>query len=118
MRTALSVVFSILILALVICVLSAMRSKRSIGKNVANLIVGLIIPIFGNLIIIITSDQILANVGYDIYFLGMDASVISLLFFAHVPFPYYYAHRVCATMDRIRKAHDARHGSAFSVLQS
>ena len=83
MRTALSVVFSILILALVICVLSAMRSKRSIGKNVANLIIGLTIPIFGNLIIIITSDQILANVGYDIYFLGMDASVISLLFFAH-----------------------------------
>ena len=83
MRTALSVVFSILILALVICVLSAMRSKRSIGKNVANLLVGLTIPIFGNLIIIITSDQIIANVGYDVYFLGMDVSVVALLFFAH-----------------------------------
>ncbi len=83
MRLALSVVFILLILSLSICDMFAIRSKRPIGKYVAILLIGLTIPVLGNLIIIATSNRVIANVGYNVYFLGMDAAVISLLFFTH-----------------------------------
>ena len=81
MRTALSVIFAVLIVALNVCVVFSLRSKKPIGKYVANLLVGLIIPVLGNLILIVTTDQSIANFGCNVYFLGMDAAVISLLFF-------------------------------------
>lgn len=83
MRTVLSVIFVLLIIALLLCVVFSLRSKKPIGKSVANLLVGLTIPVLGNLILIVTSVQLFAEFGCNVYFLGMDAAVISLLFFTH-----------------------------------
>ena len=83
MRAVLSVVFAVLIMSLVLCVIFALRSKRPLSKNVATLLVGLTIPVLGNLILIVSTDRILSTIGCYVYFLGMDAAVISLLFFTY-----------------------------------
>ena len=83
MRTALSVVFSILIIALVICQVFARRSKKPIGRAVAFLLAGMATPVLGNLIIITASNQLIATIGYYVYFLGMDTAVYSIWFFMH-----------------------------------
>lgn len=78
MRTALSVVFGILILALLVCMELARRSKKPIGKHVAFVLAGLAIPVLGNMIIILSTEKLLSLVGYYIYFLGMDAAAYSI----------------------------------------
>ena len=83
MRTVLSVVFSILIISLVVCTILTRRSKKAIKYSVAFLIAGLAIPVLGNLIIIITAKQIVATIGYYIYFLGMDTAILSLWNFTY-----------------------------------
>ena len=83
MRTTLSIVFSLLIVSLLICAVLALRSKKPVGRSVANLLVALTIPVLGNLILIASSDDIIATVGCYIYFLGMDASVCSVFYFTH-----------------------------------
>ena len=83
MRTIASVVFAVLIISLAVCAVFSVRSKRRIGKYVAAMLFGLLVPILGNLIIIISSDKILSYIGYNVYFIGMDASVMSILAFTH-----------------------------------
>ena len=83
MRASLSVLFALLIVSLLICAVLALRSKKPVGRNIANLLVALAIPVLGNLILIASSDDIIANVGCYIYFLGMDASVCSIFYFTH-----------------------------------
>ena len=83
MRTAISVIFALLITSLIVCVVLSARSKKPMGKPVSNLLSGLTIPVLGNLVIIFSVDQGIAEFGYNIYFLGMDFGVISLLFFTY-----------------------------------
>lgn len=78
MRTALSIVFGILILALLVCMELSRRSKKPIGKNVAFAMAGLAVPVLGNLIIIASTEKMLSLVGYYIYFFGMDIAVYSI----------------------------------------
>jgi len=83
MRASLSILFALLIVSLLICAVLALRSKKPVGRYVANLLVALAIPVLGNLILIASSDDIIATVGCYIYFLGMDASVCSIFYFTH-----------------------------------
>ena len=78
MRTSLSITFSLLIIALLICFIFAKKTKKSVGNIVAFLIFSMALPVIGNLIIIISTDQLASNAGYYIYFLGMDAAVYSI----------------------------------------
>ena len=45
------------------------------------MLMSLIPPIAGNLIVVIASNELLANVGYYMYFLGMDLTMIAVLNF-------------------------------------
>ncbi len=81
MRTALSVVFIVLIISLIICADYARRSKKKIGKIVCFLLAGLSVPVIGNLLIIIFSDQFWSLIGYSVYFLGMDIAIYELWHF-------------------------------------
>ena len=84
MRLVLSVVFSILIIMLLVCMFFAKKSKKPIGNAVSFVLSGLIIPVLGNLILIATSDKTYATSGYYIYFLGMDIAVYSIWHFTLV----------------------------------
>ena len=81
MRLGVSVLITILLVALFICLVSARMSKKSIKGYVAFLIAGMSCPVVGNLILIASSNQMLSNIGCYVYFLGMDTAVFSLYHF-------------------------------------
>ena len=83
MRIVLSIIFMIFLVALSVCMVVAMRSKKAIGKYVACMICGIIPPIAGNLILMLTTNYTVAMVGFYIYFLGMDTTIYSILTFSH-----------------------------------
>lgn len=83
MRLTVSVVFIVLIIALMVCIVFARRSKKAIGNYVAFLLAGMASPVLGNLILIIATNETVANIGCYIYFLGMDTAVYSILHFAY-----------------------------------
>ena len=80
-RQVFSIICLVLIAALFICRYISLRSPRKIRTSVAMLLWALIPPVAGNLLIISTSNVILANIGYYIYFLGMNFVMLSLLRF-------------------------------------
>lgn len=83
MRTWLSVIFGILIIALLVCLVIAKKSKKPIGNALAFLLAGLTIPVLGNLILIISTQRTISTIGCYIYFIGMDCAIYSLWYFTH-----------------------------------
>ena len=83
MRILLAAVLFVFITALVVCMILSLRSKKSIGRYVASLISGVIPPIVGNLILMLSTNHTISMLGFYIYFLGMDATVYSLLRFSY-----------------------------------
>lgn len=82
MRTLISIIFLLLILAMGICAVVARRSRKSDGMPVTMLLLTLIVPVIGNLILVLTGQRNLALAGYYIHFLGMDLAVFALLRFS------------------------------------
>ena len=72
MRKAFASVIMILTAVLCVCIFFARRSIKPIGRNVAALIAALIPPMIGNLLIIMTQDHLVADIGSYMYFIGMD----------------------------------------------
>ena len=81
MRAAFFIIFSALVVTFGICASKAIRSPKSIGRAVGLLLCALIPPVIGNAIIIISGDKSLSTVGYYIYFLGMNCTMLALIFF-------------------------------------
>ena len=81
MRVEYTIIFSILCIVLTVCTITAMRMRaaKAIGGAVAFFVCALLPPVVGNLIIIATQNKYVAQVGYYIYFIGMDVMVYSLL---------------------------------------
>jgi diguanylate cyclase (GGDEF)-like protein len=66
---------------LLVCALLARRSKKAIAPEVATLLLSLAFPIMGNLLIIFSTDWLVARIGCYIYYIGLDFAIISLLRF-------------------------------------
>ena len=82
MRTAFSILYISMALALAGCSMLAMKSHKTIGPSVALLVASLIPPVIGNLFLIMSSNQLISTAGCYIYFLGMDLVMYSLLRFS------------------------------------
>ena len=82
MRIVFSVVFIVAILGVLVCSYLAKQSKRSIGSAVAFLMESFTLPVLGNLFLILFTSEIMAWIGYYIYFLGMDVMMFALIRFA------------------------------------
>ncbi|MBQ2054138.1 MAG: EAL domain-containing protein [Eubacterium sp.] len=82
MTESIAITLILLILALIVCAILAYRSERSIGKSVFLFVLCIIPPVFGNLVIICSPNDILSFIGYYFYFLGMDLMVYSMLSFS------------------------------------
>ena len=78
MRKAFASVIMILTAVLCVCIFFARRSRKPIGKNVAALVAALIPPMIGNLLIIMTQDHLVADIGSYMYFLGMDLIMFAM----------------------------------------
>ena len=85
MRKAFASLIMILTAVLCVCIFFARRSRKPIGKSVAALVAALIPPMVGNLLIIMTQDHLVADIGSYMYFLGMD-----LIMFAMARFTIHY----------------------------
>ena len=91
MRYGMGAVIALLVVALAVCAGLSRKSKRSMAPSVAKLIGALVMPVTGNLIIILSSDRTLSVLGYFIYFLGMNLVMFTMLGFTfrycHMPRP-------------------------------
>ena len=84
MRLTFSVLYLILILALLICTVLARRSDKNTRDAVAFLEAALIPPVLGNLLIVGTSMKLTALIGCYFYYLGMDLVMYALVNFTNV----------------------------------
>ena len=83
MRLGVSLLITILLVALLVCLFLARSSKKEVKGFVAFLIAGMSCPVVGNLLLILSTSQLLSTIGCYIYFLGMDIAVFSLLHFTY-----------------------------------
>lgn len=81
MRYGIAAVLALLIIALAACVHQSRKSKRSMAPSVAMMIGALILPVTGNLVIILSSNKLLSTLGYFTYFLGMNVVMFALVRF-------------------------------------
>ena len=81
MRAVFSVIFFLLILALILCAVFARRSHKPIGQSLSILCASLIFPVLGNLILVISRNELLSFIGSHVYVIGMDLMAFSLIDF-------------------------------------
>lgn len=95
-RVGFSVLFGLLIIALIVCSVTAHRSHKKIGQSVWKLELSLLPPVIGNLIIIVSSNELFSLIGYYCYFLGMDIVIAALVLFTQ---------QYCKGIGNGKKAH-------------
>ena len=81
MRSLFSVIFVFLIIALGVCVVIALKSRKDIGRSVAFMLLSIIPPVIGNLMIVCSGSERVSTAGRYIYFVGMDLVMYALLRF-------------------------------------
>ena len=84
MRLAFGFLFLAIIIAMLVCTRIARRSGKRIGFAAAGLLAPLILPMAGNLILILSGNRILSLIGCYVYYIGLDISIAALLHFTHV----------------------------------
>ena len=84
MRLAYGILFLVIIVAMAVCTRIARRSGKRIGFTAASLLAPLILPVAGNMIIIMSGNRILSLIGCYLYYLGLDVSIAALLHFSYV----------------------------------
>ncbi|MBR1796503.1 MAG: EAL domain-containing protein [Clostridiales bacterium] len=66
---------------MIVCTVMAKRSRKPIGNWVSFLLCGLTLPVVGNLILVVSRNRILSDIGFYFYFLGLDVAIYALLHF-------------------------------------
>lgn len=79
MRYEIGAILALLIIGLAACVRQSQKSSRSMAPSVAMMIGALILPVNGNLVIILSSNKALSTLGYFTYFLGMNVVMFALI---------------------------------------
>lgn len=122
MRNGISVLVLLLAIALGVCASVCRRSRRAIGPSVGMLVGSLILPVAGNLLIIVSRGKALATVGCYIYFVGMDIVMFTLLGFTleycHLSWPGKWLKRLVYLLlivDAIQLLLNPFFGHAFST---
>ena len=125
MRTRYAVLFALLVVLLGICSFIAKKSKKQIGGYVAFLEASVIVPILGNIIIVITSNAQIAEIGYYIYFLGMDLLMLSFSMYIIVycnlikfQKPFKYIVYTLIILDVIQYIFDIFFDQAFAIEET
>ena len=80
-RLRVIIILAILCAALIACALVAHRRNKESTHGVHIMLLALLPPIIGNIIIIASQNELFANIGCYLYFIGLDWTVIVLLLF-------------------------------------
>ena len=81
MRNIFSVIFAVLIIALMICTYIARRTQKPMGRTVALFEAAFIPPVLGNLLIISSVSRTVSFIGCYLFFLGFDMVMFALINF-------------------------------------
>ena len=84
LRLAFGILFLAIMVAMAVCTWIARRSGKRIGFAAAGLVAPLILPMAGNLMIILSGDRTVSLFGCYIYYIGLDISIAALLHFTYV----------------------------------
>ena len=68
MRYVMAAIIALLVIALAVCAHFARKSRKTTAPHVAALIDALLLPVIGNLVIILSCNRILSTLGSLIYF--------------------------------------------------
>ncbi len=123
MRLTFAIIYSVLIILLVLCGMISRRSKRTVATSVSYLEFSFIVPIVGNLILVLSQNELLSTLGSYTYFIGMDLMAFSLfdftLSYCNIP---WRAHRkkcyviyAILTLDIIQYFFNPFFGQAFGM---
>ena len=123
MRLIFAIIYSVLIILLVLCGMISRRSKRTVATSVSYLEFSFIVPIVGNLILVLSQNELLSTLGSYTYFIGMDLMAFSLfdftLSYCNIP---WRAHRkkcyviyAILTLDIIQYFFNPFFGQAFGM---
>lgn len=123
MRLFFAIIYSVLIILLVLCGMISRRSKRTVATSVSYLEFSFIVPIVGNLILVLSQNELLSTLGSYTYFIGMDLMAFSLfnftLSYCNIP---WRAHRkkcyviyAILTLDIIQYFFNPFFGQAFGM---
>lgn len=99
MRLVLTVLFLTTLAGLAVCLVAALKSKKSISKNVSFLIAAVIPTLIGNLTVLVSTSETLSTAGFYLMYLGSILMLYSSLRFA-------YAYCDMAPKPGIRKTID------------
>ena len=84
MRLSFGSLFLAIMIAMAVCAQVARRSGKRIGFAAAGLLAPLILPMAGNLILILSGNRSLSVFGCYLYYIGLDISIAALFHFTHV----------------------------------
>ena len=122
MRGIFSVLFLILILALLACTILARRSDKPARNSVAFLEAALIPPVLGNLMIVASGSRLPALTGHYFYYLGMDLVMGALVNFTNEYCRHREGHRsdpyiayLLLALDAVQMLLNPFFGHAFAV---
>ncbi|MCR5628410.1 EAL domain-containing protein [Eubacterium sp.] len=73
-----------LIMIQLFCCIKAYKSDKPIGKYTSFVNASIILPIVGNIIIIMSEDKHISYLGYLLYYIGMTFVMLSLVVFTNV----------------------------------
>lgn len=81
MREVFAIIYIVLIVLLGLFGVISKKSSKAIGKAVSYLLFTFIVPIAGNLILVLSENELLSTIGSYTYFIGMDLMAFSLFDF-------------------------------------
>ncbi len=81
MREVFAIIYIVLIVLLGLFGVISKKSSKAIGKAVSYLLFTFIVPIAGNLILVLSENELLSSIGSYTYFIGMDLMAFSLFDF-------------------------------------
>lgn len=123
MRLTFAIIYSVLIVLLGLFGMISRRSKKAVALPVSYLEFTFIVPIVGNLIIVLSQNELLSTIGSYTYFIGMDLMAFSLfdftLSYCNIPWRNHrkkcYAIYTILTLDIIQYLFNPFFGQAFSM---
>ena len=81
MRDIFAIIYLLLIVLLGICGIVSRRSDKAVAMPVSYLLFAFIIPIAGNLILVLSQNELFSTIGCYTYFIGMDLMAFCLFDF-------------------------------------
>ncbi len=84
LRLGFGILFSVIIIAMIVCARIAKHSGKRMGFAAAWLLTALILPMAGNGIIIISGNRTISLIGCYMYYLGLDLTIGALIYYTYV----------------------------------